>query len=253
MLLVGQQEGHPACKKLSGGVLVWLSVWSEVQTCIWPSWYGIWPLTVSCFSKIQIGFTFLVPAHLGSPRKRAVKRVWVCSWTSPLQGHLTVLKVTVCHTARHYGEEYKDWNSAVLRSRQNCSSDGAEWTNDRRAFHARAAVTGKAWSPSVVRRVESGLIHWWLSLAGWEWDLWKRYLRPPSRSPAVRSHSLSTASMAVSVAFRYSGWWRTAAKHTLQKQTSQKFCYMYKQWKTGCFWSKFHLQNYSYNTKAMHS
>ena len=32
------QEGHPACKKLSGGVLVWLSVWSEVQTCIWPSW-----------------------------------------------------------------------------------------------------------------------------------------------------------------------------------------------------------------------
>jgi len=37
MLLVGQQEGHPACKKLSGGVLVWLSVWSKVQTCIWPS------------------------------------------------------------------------------------------------------------------------------------------------------------------------------------------------------------------------
>ena len=36
-LLVGRQEGHPACKKLSGGVLVWLSVCSEVQTCIWPS------------------------------------------------------------------------------------------------------------------------------------------------------------------------------------------------------------------------
>ena len=33
-LLVGRQEGHPACKKLSGGVLAWLSVWSEVQTCI---------------------------------------------------------------------------------------------------------------------------------------------------------------------------------------------------------------------------
>ena len=30
------------------------------------------PLTVSCFSKIQIGSTFLVPAHLGSPGKRAV-------------------------------------------------------------------------------------------------------------------------------------------------------------------------------------
>jgi len=36
------------------------------------------PLTVSCFSKIQIGFTFLVPADLGSPGNRAVKRVCVC-------------------------------------------------------------------------------------------------------------------------------------------------------------------------------
>ena len=36
-LLVGQQEGHPACKKLSGGVLAWLSVWSELLTCICPS------------------------------------------------------------------------------------------------------------------------------------------------------------------------------------------------------------------------
>ena len=36
-LLVGRQEGHLACKKLSGGVLAWLSVWSEMQTCIWPS------------------------------------------------------------------------------------------------------------------------------------------------------------------------------------------------------------------------
>ena len=36
------------------------------------------PLTVACFSKIQTGFTFLVPAHLGSPRQRAVKRVYVC-------------------------------------------------------------------------------------------------------------------------------------------------------------------------------
>ena len=33
-LLVGRQEGHLACKKQSGGVLAWLSVWSEVQTCI---------------------------------------------------------------------------------------------------------------------------------------------------------------------------------------------------------------------------
>ena len=79
MLLVGWQEGHPAWKKLSGGLLTWLSVWSEVQTCI----YDIaqlmpLPLTVSCFSNIQIGFIFLVPAHPGSPGKTAVKWVCVC-------------------------------------------------------------------------------------------------------------------------------------------------------------------------------
>jgi len=67
-LLVGRQEGHPACKKLSGGVLEWLSVWSEVQTCIMAQRMPL-PLTVSCFTKIHIGFIFLVPAHLGSPGK----------------------------------------------------------------------------------------------------------------------------------------------------------------------------------------
>jgi len=36
------------------------------------------PLTVSCFTKIQIGFTFLVLAHPGSPGQRAIKRVCVC-------------------------------------------------------------------------------------------------------------------------------------------------------------------------------
>jgi len=45
------------------------------------------PLTVSCFSKIQIGFTFLVPAHPGSPGQRAVKRVWVCVFCAILQGN----------------------------------------------------------------------------------------------------------------------------------------------------------------------
>jgi len=35
-LLVGRQEKHPVCKKLSDGVLMWLSVWIEVQiVCIW--------------------------------------------------------------------------------------------------------------------------------------------------------------------------------------------------------------------------
>ena len=39
------------------------------------------PLTVSCFGKIQIGFTFLVPADPGSPAQRAVKQVCVSNWS----------------------------------------------------------------------------------------------------------------------------------------------------------------------------
>ena len=76
MLLVGWQEGHPACKKtLSGVVLAWLSVWSEMQTCIWPSRCHCHSLSLA---SVQIGFTFLVPAHPGSLGKRAVKHVCVC-------------------------------------------------------------------------------------------------------------------------------------------------------------------------------
>ena len=81
-LLVGRQEGHPAFKKVSGGVLVWLSVWKRDADLHMAQ---LMPLTVSCFSKIQIGFTFLVPAHLGSPGKRAVKRVCVCVFISHTQ------------------------------------------------------------------------------------------------------------------------------------------------------------------------
>ena len=40
------------------------------------------PLTVSCFSKVKIGFTFLVPAHPGSPGQRAIKR-YVCVCEGP--------------------------------------------------------------------------------------------------------------------------------------------------------------------------
>ena len=77
ILLVWRQEGHQACKKLEWwgtGVVICLERCADLHMApLMPL-----PLTVSCFSKIQIGFTFLVPAHLGSPRQRAVKRVCVC-------------------------------------------------------------------------------------------------------------------------------------------------------------------------------
>jgi len=77
MLLVGRQEGHPACKKLSGGGY-WRGYLSEQGADLHMAQLMPLPLTVSCFSKIQIGFTFLVPAHPGSPGQRAVKRM--CVW-----------------------------------------------------------------------------------------------------------------------------------------------------------------------------
>ena len=52
------------------------------------------PLTASCFSKIQIGFTFLVPARLGSPGKRAVKRVCQCVWSY----HMSLMYIYVFKT-----------------------------------------------------------------------------------------------------------------------------------------------------------
>ena len=77
MLLVGWQEGHPACKKTEwfgvGGVICLEQGADLHMVQVMPL-----PLTVSCFSKIQIGFTFLVPAHPGSPGQGAVKRLCVC-------------------------------------------------------------------------------------------------------------------------------------------------------------------------------
>ena len=76
-LLVGRQEGHPACKKTEwwgAGMVICLEQGADLHMAQpMPL-----PLTVSCFIKIQIGFTFLVLAHPGSPGKRAVKWVCVC-------------------------------------------------------------------------------------------------------------------------------------------------------------------------------
>jgi len=66
-LLVGQDEGHPACKNewWGAGVVICLEQGVDLHMAqLMPL-----PLTVSCFRKIQIGFTFLVLAHLGSPGK----------------------------------------------------------------------------------------------------------------------------------------------------------------------------------------
>ena len=84
-LLVGRQEGHPAGKKLlSGGVLAWLSVWSEMQTCMWPSW-------CHCHSL-----------YLASVKSRLVLPFWyrltrVVPEKGPLNGCVCVCVRQTCH------------------------------------------------------------------------------------------------------------------------------------------------------------
>ena len=75
---VGWQEGHLACKKLSGGVLVWLSFWSEVPTCVWSSWCHCHPLSLA---SVKSSF-YLSGTGSG---KRALKRV--CVWGGRFQSY----------------------------------------------------------------------------------------------------------------------------------------------------------------------
>ena len=73
MLLVGRQEGHPACKKLSGEVMAWLSVWSKVQTCIWPSWCHCHSLSLA-----SVKFRLVLPFWY--------QLTWVVPEKGPLNG-----------------------------------------------------------------------------------------------------------------------------------------------------------------------
>jgi len=75
-MLVGWQKGHPTCKKLSGGVLAWLSL--ECRLAYSPTDANATHSLSLASEKIQIGFIFFLLAHPGSPGKRAVKWVCVC-------------------------------------------------------------------------------------------------------------------------------------------------------------------------------
>jgi len=99
-LLVGRQEGHPACKRTEwwgAGVVICLERHADLHMAqLMPL-----PLTVTCFSKIQTGFVFLVSAYPGCPGKRAVKRVCVVQTFSALtllvgqqEGHPTCKKLS---------------------------------------------------------------------------------------------------------------------------------------------------------------
>jgi len=140
-LLVGRQEGHPACKKLSGGVLKWLSMWSDLHMAqLMPL-----PLIVSCLSKIQTNFTFLAPTHPGSPRQRAVKRVRVY--------HELTKSLASCMAADESSGSLGTARSlAVLDERR-----GTQWSTRPQTWHRPLDIDGRRCSHG---STECGTVHW---------------------------------------------------------------------------------------------
>jgi len=103
-LLVGRQEGRPACKKLSCEVLAWLSVCSEVHTCIWLSW-------CRCHSL-----------SLASVKSRLVLPFWyrltqVVSEKGPLNGCVCVCMVWACSVCHMESEPKNWWKELTSRTR----------------------------------------------------------------------------------------------------------------------------------------
>ena len=103
-LLVGRQEGHPACKKLSGGLLAWLSVWSKVQTCIWPSWCHCHSLSLaSVKSRLVLPFWYRLTRVV--PEK------------GPLNARVCVCKALLGVAPYTYGED----SMLEIQLRLNCT------------------------------------------------------------------------------------------------------------------------------------
>ena len=111
------------------------------------------PLTVSCCSKIQIGFTFLVPAHPRSPGKRAVKRVCVCVCVSyRIASHVNRLL---------YVRAVQIWRMQHIRHRRGCAVccrvERSSW--HRGSARSRRSVRRPA-TPRRRRSVFEELLHW---------------------------------------------------------------------------------------------
>jgi len=114
---LGGRKGIWPVKKLSGGVLAWLSVWSEVQTCIWPSWCHCHSLSLaSVKSRLILPFWYrltrvvpekgplnvwcvLINCNFGARRQNTLQRVF--AWLVTGSG------VCICHASIFGGREQK--------------------------------------------------------------------------------------------------------------------------------------------------
>ena len=109
--------------------------------------------SVSCFSKIQIGFTLPVPAHLGSPRQRAVKHmcvyVRVCVTFSNVAGHYTQ-SVQFTDTCKSVVFGMKKKNFKLLVERQQRWRGPDHFNNLSATPHIFCAVFLLKWSVTVI-------------------------------------------------------------------------------------------------------
>jgi len=175
-LLIGQQEGHPACKKTEwwgAGMVICLELGADLHMA------QLMPLllTVSCFSKIQIGFAFLVPAHPGSPGKTAVKRVCVCfcvcvclryqSWSPMCRIALTRFMLSHCLTWRNLTQQLTT-SLIVVKNRLSV----AAWISGVFLVSVCTAAAPCLLTISVKYLLFLSPIHWislYLSCVGWGW------------------------------------------------------------------------------------
>ena len=101
------------------------------------------PLTVSCFSKIQIGFTFLVPAHPGSPGQRAVKWVRVLLKINPAESaDIRISRILWWFIFFWLNWGWLPWNRNVKRLQHD--------TNDSRPTFIRSHCWSRHWSTSII-------------------------------------------------------------------------------------------------------
>ena len=144
-LLVGWQEGHPACKKTEwwgAGVVICLEWGAHLYT----AQLMLLPLTVSCFSKTQIGFTFLVPAPPDSPGRRAIKRLCVCVMTSGLEMervHSQRKRQVKEKISKEKVERKGKWGSIRYKQANNTYSTKIEIKNRMKGTLRPAARTGQ--------------------------------------------------------------------------------------------------------------
>ena len=96
---LGSRKGIRPVKKLSSGVLAWLSVWSEVQTCIWPSWCHYHSLCLaSVKSRLVLPFWY--------------RPTWVVPEKGPLNGCVCVsYKFTTESTSERIWKLVNIWGS----------------------------------------------------------------------------------------------------------------------------------------------